>query len=89
MSDFIIPETVTTISREAFCGCAALTSIKIPKYVSEGDFIIDLYIHRPLVQDYMYAPKCCLIHFEGNYSGLGRPLIGRNDGFMGLESIDI
>ena len=62
--------------------------IKIPKYVSEGDFIIDLYLHHPLVQDHFYAPNCCHIHFNGNYSDMGRPLIGRQDGFMGLETIN-
>ena len=61
--------------------------IKIPTYVSEGNYVIDLYLHQPLVQDLFFAPNCCLLHFEGNYKGMGRPLIGKNDGFFGLETI--
>ncbi|MBR1881602.1 MAG: ABC transporter ATP-binding protein [Muribaculaceae bacterium] len=60
--------------------------IKIPHFVSNGDYYIDLYLHQPLIQDFFYAPHCADLHFEGNFEGFGKPLIGRTDGFFGLET---
>lgn len=61
--------------------------IRIPRFVSCGDYMIDIYLHQPLIQDYMFAPSCANIHFDGNFEGLGKPLIGNVDGFFGLETV--
>lgn len=61
--------------------------IKLPHFVSNGNYYIDLYLHQPLIQDYFYAPHCADLHFEGNFEGFGKPLIGRTDGFFGLETV--
>lgn len=63
--------------------------IKIPRFVAQGDYTMDIYLHQPLVQDYMYAPSCANIHFDGNFEGYGKPLIGHVDGFIGLETVDV
>ena len=60
--------------------------IKLPRFVSNGDYYMDLYLHQPLIQDFFYAPHCADLHFEGNFEGFGKPLIGRTDGFLGLET---
>ena len=60
--------------------------IKIPRFVSEGNYYMDLYMHRPLVKDYFRAQNCVMIHFDGNFEGMGRPLVGSKDGFLGLET---
>lgn len=63
--------------------------IKIPQFVSCGDYSMDIYLHQPLIQDYLAAPSCANLHFDGNFEGFGKPLIGNVDGFFGLETIDI
>ena len=62
--------------------------IKVPRFVSSGDYIMDIYLHQPLIQDYVCAPSCANIHFDGNFEGFGKPLIGHADGFFGLETVN-
>ncbi|MGP1436137.1 MAG: ABC transporter ATP-binding protein [Phocaeicola sp.] len=62
-------------------------SIQLPKFVSCGDYLVDLYMHHPMVEYQMKAPNCAELHFDGYQEGYGRALIQKNEGFCGLESI--
>lgn len=63
--------------------------IILPKYLSSGDYIIDINIHRPMVEWYMRAPHCAELHIDGYQEGFGRALRCNEEGFIGLESINI
>ena len=62
--------------------------IRLPKYIANGNYIIDLYLHEPLVQDFFQAKCCQTIRIEGFYDKFAHPLIVANDGFLGLESVE-
>ena len=61
--------------------------IRLPKFMSEGDYIVDLYLHHPMVEYQMQAPACAEIHSEGYHTEFGRSLRLNEEGFAGLESI--
>lgn len=61
--------------------------IKLPKYISTGDYVIDLYLHHPMVEYQLKAPHCAEIHIDGYQENFGRPLRAHEEGFMGLETI--
>ncbi|MBR5176080.1 MAG: ABC transporter ATP-binding protein [Bacteroidales bacterium] len=60
--------------------------IRLPRYLANGDFIIDLYLNQPSTQDFFRAQGCLNLHIEGFYDPFSRPLILGKDGFIGLES---
>lgn len=62
-------------------------NIQLPKILSNGDYIIDLYLHHPMVEWFMKAPHCAEIHIDGYQEGFGRALNLKNEGFIGLETI--
>ena len=62
-------------------------NIRLPKFLSEGDFIVDLYLHHPMVEFQMQAPACAEIHSEGYHEGFGRTLKQAEEGIIGMESI--
>ena len=62
-------------------------NIRLPKYMSEGDFVVDLYLYHPMMEYQMQAPACAEIHSECFYEEFGRALRLDNEGFFGLESI--
>ncbi len=62
-------------------------NIQLPKILSNGDYIIDLYLHHPMVEWFMKAPHCAEIHIDGFQEGFGRALNLKNEGFIGLETI--
>lgn len=61
-------------------------NICLPKFLSEGDYVIDLHLHHPMMEYQMQAPACAEIHSEGYHSGFGRALKLADEGFLGLES---
>lgn len=61
--------------------------ICLPKFLSEGDFVVDLYLHHPMVEYQMQAPLCAEMHSEGYRDNFGRALKLRDEGFCGLESM--
>ena len=63
-------------------------NIQLPKFLSNGDYIIDIYIHHPMVEWFMKAPNCAKIHVDGYQEGYGRALRLKEEGFLGLESIE-
>ncbi|MBQ6308713.1 MAG: ABC transporter ATP-binding protein [Prevotella sp.] len=61
--------------------------IRLPKYMSDGDYLIDMYLHEPYVQDFFVAQNCQQIHIEGFYNQYAKTLTLSSEGFIGLESI--
>ena len=61
-------------------------NIRLPKFLSAGDYIVDLHLHHPMVEYQMQASRCAELHSEGYYSSFGRPLTLREEGFFGFES---
>ena len=60
--------------------------IRLPRYIANGDYLIDLDLHQPTVQDFFRARNCMTIHFEGFYDQYALPLHLSQEGFVGLES---
>ncbi len=60
--------------------------IRLPKYMADGDYLLDLWLHEPGVQDYISAPTIQEVHIEGFYDNYARNLRLEADGFIGLES---
>ena len=62
--------------------------IALPKYMADGDYVIDLFLHEPWVQDFFGAVNCQTLHVEGFHDQYAKSLNLSTDGFIGLESID-
>lgn len=61
--------------------------IRLPRYMSDGDYLIELYLHEPFRQDFFEAPDCLAMHIEGFYEPYARSLTLSCEGFIGLESV--
>lgn len=61
--------------------------IRLPKYLANGNFLIDLYLHEPYRQDFFHAQNCMTLHIEGFYDQYAKPLVLSSEGFIGLESV--
>ncbi|MCD8386768.1 MAG: ABC transporter ATP-binding protein [Bacteroidales bacterium] len=59
--------------------------VKLPRYLAKGDFLIDLYLHQPAVQDFFFAPNCAILHSYGGYQEYCAPAVLADEGFMSLE----
>ncbi|MCR5464857.1 MAG: ABC transporter ATP-binding protein [Bacteroidales bacterium] len=62
--------------------------IRLPKYIANGDYLVDLSFNQPMIQDYLLAPNCLTIHVEGFYDQFGNSLYLSKEGLIGLESED-
>ena len=49
--------------------------IRIPKYMANGDYLIDLFLHEPLRQVYFEAHNCQILHVEGFYEQYANPMV--------------
>lgn len=63
-------------------------TIRLPKYISSGSYIIDLALHHPMMEWQMRAPACAMVEVQGNLDGVGRPPKLNVEGFLGLESVN-
>ena len=61
--------------------------IRLPRYMSDGDYLIELYLHEPCRQDFFEAPDCLRMHIEGFYEPYAHSLSLSCEGFIGLESV--
>ena len=61
--------------------------IRLPKYMSDGDYLIDMYLHEPYRQDFFQALNCQTLHIEGFYDHYAKPMVLSTEGFIGLESV--
>ena len=60
--------------------------IRLPKYMADGDFLVDLHLHQPYIQTFLVANNCGRLHIEGFYDAFAHPLWLKEDGFLGLET---
>jgi lipopolysaccharide transport system ATP-binding protein len=60
--------------------------IKLPKYLANGDYLADLYLHQPIIQDFFRAQNCISLHIEGFFDDFATPIVLQSEGFIGLES---
>ena len=60
--------------------------IRLPKYIANGYYIVDLSLFQPSTQYYFRAPGCLTLQIDGFYDNFARPLILGQHGFIGLES---
>ena len=63
--------------------------IRLPKYMANGDYIIDINLHEPGVQAFFQAPNCLTLHVEGFYDQYAMSMYLPTEGFIGLESVNI
>ena len=61
--------------------------IRLPKYMADGDYIVDLHLHQPYTQTFFEANHCLGLHIEGFYDAFARPIWLREEGFIGLVSV--
>lgn len=61
--------------------------IRLPKYLANGDYLIDLYLHEPYRQDFFEAQNCMILRIEGFYEQYAKPIVLSSEGFIGLESV--
>ncbi|MEY8686190.1 ABC transporter ATP-binding protein [Bacteroides sp. AN502(2024)] len=63
-------------------------TIELPKFLCSGDLVADIHLHYPMLEWLMKAPACAEIHSDGYQEGMGKPVLLKEQGFMGLERID-
>ncbi len=63
--------------------------IHLPKYIADGHYTVDLWLHQPTVQDFFEALNCTTIRIEGFYDQYALPLNLNREGFLGLESEEL
>jgi len=61
-------------------------NISLPKYLAQGDYIIDICMHKPSVMDYFYAKDCAVIHVQSSDEVNGLPLNLRDEGAFSMAS---
>ena len=61
--------------------------IRLPKYMADGDYLIDLYLHEPFRQNFFQAQNCMTLRVEGFYDQYAKPMVLSTEGFIGLESV--
>jgi lipopolysaccharide transport system ATP-binding protein len=62
--------------------------IRLPRYLADGDYLVDIDLHEPLVQDFFRAPNSVSLHIEGFYEHFANPVNLAREGFIGLESCE-
>ena len=61
--------------------------IRLPKFLADGNYLIDINLHEPNVQNFFYAKNCMILHIEGFYNKFAKPIVLSSEGFIGLESV--
>ncbi|MDO5571257.1 MAG: ABC transporter ATP-binding protein [Bacteroidales bacterium] len=62
--------------------------IKLPEIMSKGVYMLDVILHRPMMEFYLKAPSCCELVTEGYQGKFGRSLIYADEGFIGLDRVN-
>ncbi len=60
--------------------------IILPRFVFNGLYYIDLYLHHPMIEYQLKAPHLAELQINGSQEGYGRTLFSSNSGFLGLET---
>ncbi|MCQ2287518.1 MAG: ABC transporter ATP-binding protein [Muribaculaceae bacterium] len=61
-------------------------NIVLPQYIAQGDYSIDICMHKPSVLDYFYAKDCAIVHVQHSDDIQGLPLKLKNEGAFSLVS---
>ena len=60
--------------------------IQLPKYIADGNYLIDLFLHEiPFHQTFFEAKDCLMLHVEGFFDPYAHPITLQYSGFLGLE----
>lgn len=59
--------------------------IKLPRYISQGDYIIDCIMYQPRTQSYFEAPGSVRLHVHGSMDDACLFVESKVEGFLGLE----
>lgn len=62
--------------------------IVLPKYLSEGTYLVDINLHHPMVEWQMRCLNAISLEVSGFFEGYGRALILEHEGMMGLEIVE-
>lgn len=62
--------------------------IILPKYISEGTFIVDINLHHPMVEWQLRCLNAVSLEVSGYFEGYGRALLLDQEGMMGLEIVE-
>ena len=60
--------------------------VHLPKYIADGEYLMDLLLYQPSVMDYLKVRNGLCVRIEGFFDSFARPLDLKIDGFLGLES---
>lgn len=60
--------------------------IVLPQYLAQGDYSIDICMHKPSVLDYFYAKDCAIVHVQHSDDIQGLPLKLKSEGAFSLVS---
>ena len=61
--------------------------IRLPKYIADGEYLVDLLLYHPSVVDYLKVRNCQHLQVEGFFDPFAHPLDLKIDGFIGLEPV--
>lgn len=61
-------------------------NICLPKYLSQGDYLIDICLHRPSLVDYFYAKDCAMVHIQHSDEINGLPMKLAYEGAFSMVS---
>lgn len=59
-------------------------TIQLPEILTRGAIYVDLFLHHPMVEYQLKAPKCCILETMGFQQGFGSAMNQIDNGFMGL-----
>lgn len=62
-------------------------TIRLPNFLSQGDLIVDLFLHHPMMEYQLMLPEGIRVRSEGFMINEGRPLNLNNEGLIALESV--
>lgn len=62
--------------------------ICLPQYLAQGDYLIDICLHKPSVLDYFYAKDCAIVHIQSSDRITGYPLNLNSEGAFSMVSKD-
>ncbi len=61
-------------------------NIRLPQYMAQGDYMIDICMHKPSVLDYFYAKDCTIVHVQSSDNINGLPLKLNYEGAFSMVS---
>ena len=60
--------------------------IRLPQYMADGEYLVDLHLHQPYTHTFFEANNCLGLHIEGFYDSFAHPIWLGEEGFIGLIS---